>query len=41
MPTTTNMPGASPAIAAPVPGASPGVPVLNAPSAQSTPSPAP
>lgn len=41
MPTTTNMPGAPPSIAAPVAGASPGVPVLNAPSAQAAPSAAP
>jgi len=41
MPTSTNMPGSSPATAAPVPGASPGVPVLNAPAKQAAPSPAP
>jgi hypothetical protein len=41
MPTTTNMPGSPPAIAAPVRGASPGVPVLNAPTAQASPSPSP
>jgi hypothetical protein len=41
MPTTTNMPGSAPVVAAPQPGASPGIPMLNAPAAQATPSPAP
>jgi len=40
MPTSTNPPGSSPT-AAPVAGASPGVPVLNAPAKQAAPSPAP
>jgi len=41
MPTTSNMPGAPPAIATPQAGASPGVPVLNSPTNPSAPSPSP
>ncbi len=41
MPTTSNLPGAPPAIATPQAGASPGVPVLNSPTNPSAPSPSP